>query len=71
MAFEKNNRIRNYFSEQKALFYRNYRLFMVGQTLSLVGTWIQRMAMMWLVYKLTNSAFLLGVVGFCEQVPIF
>ena len=44
---------------------------MVGQTLSLVGTWIQRMAMMWLVYKLTNSAFLLGVVGFCEQVPIF
>ncbi len=71
MAFEKNNRIRNYFSEQRALFYRNYRLFMVGQTLSLVGTWIQRMAMMWLVYKLTNSAFLLGVVGFCEQVPIF
>lgn len=44
---------------------------MAGQTLSLVGTWIQRMAMMWLVYKLTNSAFLLGVVGFCEQVPIF
>ncbi|MEO6845377.1 MAG: MFS transporter [Ginsengibacter sp.] len=44
---------------------------MVGQTLSLIGTWIQRMAMMWLVYKLTNSAFLLGVVGFCEQVPIF
>jgi len=71
MAFEKNNRIRNYFLQQKALFHRNYRLFMVGQTLSLVGTWIQRMAMMWLVYKLTNSAFLLGVVGFCEQVPIF
>lgn len=71
MAFEKNNRIRNYFSQQRALFYRNYRLFMVGQTLSLIGTWIQRMAMMWLVYKLTNSAFLLGVVGFCEQVPIF
>lgn len=44
---------------------------MVGQTLSLVGTWIQRMAMMWLVYQLTNSPFLLGVVGFCEQVPIF
>lgn len=44
---------------------------MVGQTLSLIGTWIQRMAMMWLVYKLSNSAFLLGVVGFCEQIPIF
>ncbi len=68
---EGNNRIKKYFSEQKALFYRNYRLFMVGQTLSLVGTWIQRMAMMWLVYQLTNSPFLLGVVAFCEQVPIF
>ncbi len=66
-----SNRIRNYFLEQKALFYRNYRLFMVGQTLSLIGTWIQRMAMMWLVYQLTHSAILLGVVAFCEQVPIF
>jgi MFS family permease len=71
MAFKKENRIHRYFSQQKALFYRNYRLFMVGQTLSLIGTWIQRMAMMWLVYKLSNSAFLLGVVGFCEQIPIF
>lgn len=71
MEVEKTNRIQKYFLEQKALFYRNYRLFMVGQTLSLIGTWIQRMAMMWLVYQLTNSAFLLGVVGFCEQVPIF
>lgn len=71
MSIEKQNRIQQYFLQQKALFYRNYRLFMAGQTLSLVGTWIQRMAMMWLVYKLTNSAFLLGVVGFCEQIPIF
>lgn len=71
MNIEKENRIRRYFLQQKALFYRNYRLFMAGQTLSLVGTWIQRMAMMWLVYQLTHSAFLLGVVGFCEQVPIF
>ena len=66
-----NNRIRDYFLQQKALFYRNYRLFMVGQTLSLIGTWIQRIAMMWLVYQLTGSALLLGVVGFCEQIPIF
>jgi len=71
MAIEKRNLVQRYFQQQKALFYRNYRLFMVGQTLSLVGTWIQRMAMMWLVFQLTNSAFLLGVVGFCEQVPIF
>lgn len=71
MEKQSNNRIKRYFSEQKALFYKNYRLFIVGQSLSLVGTWIQRMAMMWLVYQLTHSAFLLGVVGFCEQVPIF
>ena len=71
MTIGKENRIKKYFLQQKALFYLNYRLFMAGQTLSLVGTWIQRMAMMWLVYQLTHSAFLLGVVGFCEQVPIF
>lgn len=71
MTIEKRSRVKKYFQQQKALYYRNYRLFMAGQTLSLVGTWIQRMAMMWLVYQLTNSAFLLGVVGFCEQVPIF
>lgn len=71
MTIEKRNRIQRYFLSQKALFYKNYRLFMAGQTLSLVGTWIQRIAMMWLVYQLTNSAFLLGVVGFCEQIPIF
>ncbi|HXR84261.1 MAG TPA: MFS transporter [Hanamia sp.] len=71
MAKQRNNRAIRYFQEQKALYYKNYRLFMVGQSLSLVGTWIQRMAMMWLVYQLTHSAFLLGVVGFCEQVPIF
>ncbi|ANI89589.1 hypothetical protein A9P82_09975 [Arachidicoccus ginsenosidimutans] len=61
----------SYFKQQKAFYYRNYRLFIVGQTLSLVGTWIQRLAMIWLAYKLTNSAFLLGLVGFCEQIPIF
>jgi predicted MFS family arabinose efflux permease len=71
MAIEIKTRIQKYSQQQKALYYRNYRLFMTGQTLSLIGTWIQRMAMMWLVYQLTNSAFLLGVVGFCEQVPIF
>lgn len=71
MPNERNNLVWKYFLQQKALFHRNYRLFMVGQTLSLIGTWIQRMAMMWLVYKLSNSAFLLGVIGFCEQIPIF
>ncbi len=71
MTNERRNRIQRYFLQQKALFYKNYRLFMAGQTLSLIGTWIQRISMMWLVYQLTNSALLLGVVGFCEQIPIF
>lgn len=51
--------------------YRNYRLFFTGQGISLVGTWIQNIAMSWLVYKMTNSAFLLGIVGFAGQVPTF
>jgi len=54
-----------------ALQYRNYRLFFGGQGISLIGTWMQRIAMGWLVYRLTNSAFLLGLVGFTSQIPIF
>ena len=62
---------RNYIADQKAFTYRNYRLFVVGQCFSLIGTWIQRLAMIWLSYQLTGSAFLLGLVAFCEQIPIF
>ncbi|HTN38292.1 MAG TPA: MFS transporter, partial [Arachidicoccus sp.] len=62
---------RRYISGQIAFTHKNYRLFMVGQSFSLIGTWIQRMAMIWLSYQLTGSAFLLGLVGFCEQIPIF
>jgi MFS family permease len=51
--------------------YRNYRLFFSGQSISLIGTWIQRIAIPWLVYQLTGSAFLLGVVGFAGQIPTF
>jgi MFS family permease len=50
---------------------RNYRLFFGGQSISLIGTWMTRTAMSWLVYRLTNSPLLLGVVGFAGQVPIF
>jgi MFS family permease len=50
---------------------RNYRLFFFGQTASLVGTWMQIIAMSWLVYHLTNSALLLGLVGFSSQIPVF
>jgi MFS family permease len=53
----------------RALRHRNYRLFFAGQSLSLVGTWITRIATGWLVYRLTGSALLLGVVGFCGQIP--
>jgi len=54
-----------------ALKYRNFRLFFLGQSISLIGTWMQQVAMIWLVYRLTNSAFLLGLVGFCSQIPSF
>lgn len=53
----------------RALRHRNYRLFFGGQSLSLVGTWITRIATSWLIYRLTGSALLLGVVGFCGQIP--
>jgi MFS family permease len=55
----------------RALHYRNYRLFFGGQAVSLIGTWMQQIALGWLVYKMTNSALLLGIVGFASQVPTF
>ena len=53
----------------RALLHRNYRLFFGGQSVSLVGTWITRVATSWLVYRLTGSELLLGLVGFCGQIP--
>ncbi len=50
---------------------RNYRLFFAGQSISLIGTWLTRVATSWLVYRLTRSALLLGVVGFAAQIPTF
>jgi MFS family permease len=67
-AGERPGGLRNVF---RALRYRNYRLFFVGQGISLIGTWMQTIAMSWLVYRITGSAFLLGVVGFSSQFPIF
>ncbi len=55
----------------RALRHRNYRLFFLGQGTSLIGTWITRVATAWLVYRLTHSALLLGVVGFAGQLPTF
>src|SRR3954465_4173124 len=55
----------------RALRYRNYRLFFFGQIVSLIGSWITLTATSWLVYRLTGSAVLLGVVGFAGQFPGF
>jgi MFS family permease len=53
-----------------ALQHRNFQLFIAGQMVSLIGTWMQSTAQLWLVYKLTNSAALLGVFGFANQIAI-
>ena len=55
----------------RALRHRNFRLFTLGQSLSLIGTWMQQVAIGWLVYRLTGSAFLLGLVGFVALGPGF
>jgi MFS family permease len=53
----------------RAFRYRNYRLFFAGQLVSLIGTWMQMIAASWLVYRLTGSPLLLGVIGFLSQIP--
>jgi MFS family permease len=55
----------------RALRHRNYRLFFIGQGASLIGTWVTRVATSWLVYRLTGSSLLLGLVGFAGQLPTF
>ena len=55
----------------RALRHRNFRLFFGGQSISLIGTWMTRVATSWLVYRLTKSAILLGTVGFAGQIPTF
>jgi MFS family permease len=55
----------------RALRHRNFRLFFFGQGISLVGTWMQAVAMPWLVYRITGSVLLLGVVGFTGQILTF
>src|SRR5579872_4205199 len=55
----------------RALRHRNFRLFFCGQSVSLVGTWMTRLATSWLVYRLTGSSLLLGVISFASQIPTF
>jgi len=66
--FPGKNRLKLMF---RSLKYKNFRLFVEGQSLSLVGTWLQMVALTWLVYKMTNSALILGIVGFSGQIPMF
>jgi MFS family permease len=54
----------------RALKHRNFQLFIIGQLISLVGTWMQTTAQQWLVYKLTGSVAVLGLFGFASQVPM-
>jgi len=55
----------------RALRHRNFRLFFTGQSISLLGTWMQQVAMGWLVYRLSHSEFILGLVAFASQAPTF
>jgi MFS family permease len=55
----------------RALRHRNFRLFIAGQFVSLIGTWMQSIAQSWLVYRLTGSSLLLGSIGFASQIQIF
>lgn len=55
----------------RALRHRNYRLFFGGQIISLIGSWMQLIALSWLVYRLTDSEFILGLVSFATQIPAF
>jgi len=55
----------------RALRHRNFKLYFAGQGISIIGTWMTRVATTWLVYRLTHSALLLGVVGFAGLVPAF
>ena len=55
----------------RALRHRNFQLFFAGQFISLTGTWMQSVAQSWLVYRLTGSVVLLGMIGFASQIPVF
>ncbi|MBN1533144.1 MAG: MFS transporter [Spirochaetes bacterium] len=68
---ERIKRLGNIGAALRALRHRNYRLFFLGQGISLIGTWMQSVAVAWLVFRLTRSEFMLGIVGFSSQIPAF
>ncbi|MBI2622579.1 MAG: MFS transporter [Candidatus Levybacteria bacterium] len=70
IALTQNPLISTFFQAFPALKHRNYRLYFIGQLLSLVGTWIQIVALGWLVFQLTKSAFMVGLVSSLGSLPI-
>src|SRR5580704_574268 len=68
---EKPASSRDYSHAWRALRHRNFRLFFGGQSISLIGTWMTRVATAWLVYRLTKSSLMLGTVSFFGQIPTF
>src|ERR1700691_2439036 len=68
---KKPGALANYSHAWRALKHRNFKLFFFGQGISVIGTWMTRMATGWLVYRLTNSALLLGMVSFAGQIVSF
>jgi MFS family permease len=68
---EKPASSRGYSHAWRALRHHNFRLFFGGQSISLIGTWMTRIATAWLVYRLTKSSLLLGTVSFAGQIPTF
>jgi MFS family permease len=68
LSWKKFKNLKSIFS---SLYSRNYRIYFVGQGISLIGTWMQQIALSWLVYRLTGSVFLLGLIGFTSQIPVF
>lgn len=70
-AAEKSPPTRDFSHAWRALRHRNFRLFFGGQSISVIGTWMTRVATSWLVYRLTGSALLLGTISFVGQIPTF
>src|SRR5579864_5298241 len=66
-----SNSLSHFSHAWRALRHRNFKLFFFGQSISVIGTWMTRLATAWLVYRLTHSALLLGVVSFSGQIVSF
>src|SRR5271166_5241573 len=70
-AAMKTARLPRWATTLRALRHRNFQLFFSGQLISLIGTWMQNVAQAWLVYRITGSSLLLGIVSFSGQIPVF